>query len=225
MLSKKPFILFTKYSPYYIVDLPLMQYADGRLVPLAPVTALCRCGASKNKPYCDSSHVKVGFVGEKDPDRTPDRTKEYRGEKISILDNRGVCNHNGACVRRMPQVFSVSKRPWINPDGDTPDAIKFINALCPSGSLSYKLKSKRVQDVKRPPALILNPGGPIDIQGGVPIKDDLGTTPECKEHYSLCRCGKSKNPPFCDGHHYYSFFDEVSLKEKGDPITTSAPKD
>ena len=35
-----------------------------------------------------------------------------------------------------------------------------------------------------------------------------GQTPQTKDHYTLCRCGGSKNKPFCDGTHWDGFVDE-----------------
>lgn len=49
---------------------PLLVYgnlkvrsADGHETQKNKVTAFCRCGASSNKPYCDGSHLAVGFQG------------------------------------------------------------------------------------------------------------------------------------------------------------------
>lgn len=49
---------------------PLLVYgnlrvkgADGQETQKNKVTAFCRCGASSNKPYCDGSHVRIGFQG------------------------------------------------------------------------------------------------------------------------------------------------------------------
>ena len=216
-------IIFTKYSPYYAVDVPELSDFRGNKFPLAPVTALCRCGHSKNKPYCDGSHVNAHFSGEKDPDRRPDRIKEYFGAQIKVLDNRGVCDHNGACINFLPSVFRMGVRPWIYPDGDTPERIIELIKQCPSGALSYEIDDVRYQDFDRSPALKLVPGASIHVEGGIELKDDLGNKPECAEHYCLCRCGQSLNKPFCDGNHYFSEFDDVPLHDKGDPEQKSAP--
>jgi CDGSH-type Zn-finger protein/ferredoxin len=225
MPEKKPQIIFMKGSPYYLIDVPALVNIHGELYPLTPVTALCRCGASKNKPYCDNSHVAINFVGEKSPDRVPDRTKEYFGENITVVDNRGVCDHNGACINMLPSVFRLKKRPWIFPDGATPEEIIDMIRYCPTGSLSYNIGGIRYQAYERPPLMRINPGGPINVEGGIELKDDEGTVPECAEHYSLCRCGESKNTPFCDGSHYYVNFDHITVAEKGDPDLKSAPKE
>lgn len=39
------------------------EFKDGRDLPQNEEYALCRCGKSKNPPFCDGSHEKTGFVG------------------------------------------------------------------------------------------------------------------------------------------------------------------
>lgn len=223
MDEKKPMIIFTKYSPYYAVDVPDLSDLRGQNYPLSPVTALCRCGASKHKPYCDGSHSLARFIGEKDPDRRSNRIKEYVGAQISVVDNRGVCDHNGTCINLLPSVFRMSTRPWINPDGESPEKIIEIIKQCPSGALSYQMDGVRYQAFERPPAMKIVPGAGIRVEGGIKLKDDLGNQPECAEHYSLCRCSHSLNKPFCDGSHFFVDFDEVPAEDKGDPEENSAP--
>ena len=170
--------------------------------------SLCRCGKSANKPYCDESHLKVGFVGEKSEDRVRDRVKNYAGKDIIVHDNRGVCAHDGSCTTYCPGVFDVEKRPWINPDRARVKEVIETVERCPSGALSYTIGSNRYQDLDREPCITVAKNGPLHLTGYIEIKDDLGNKPESKEHCTLCRCGESKNKPFCDGFHKDVHFDD-----------------
>ncbi|MFQ6103044.1 MAG: CDGSH iron-sulfur domain-containing protein [Candidatus Glassbacteria bacterium] len=207
--KNKPWIIFNKYSPYMVVDCKVMKNSKGENVPLAPVSSLCRCGASGHKPYCDGTHSKIGFVGEKDPDRVPDRLKEYTGKDITIIDNRGVCSHSEECIKNLGSVFRKDRRPWIEPDAATVKDIVGTIEKCPSGALSYKIGEKHYKDLDREPAILVSKNGPLEVVGGIELKDDMGSKPESREHYTLCRCGASKNKPFCDGaHHEIGFRDD-----------------
>lgn len=212
MTEKKPMIVLTRYSPYYIVDLEAVQIPDGDPMPLPPVTVLCRCGSSGSKPFCDGSHQAKGLNEGKQKDRVPDVLKAYAGEAITILDNRGVCSHDGSCIRELPRVFRKHHIPWIDPDGAPAAAIISVIEQCPSGALSYQLGARRYQDLEAEPSITLVPDGPLAIRGGVLLKDEKRSTPECSEHYTLCRCGGSKNKPFCDGSHLDNGFTDAREK-------------
>ena len=205
--KQRPMIVTTKYSNYLVTDLETLKKSDGTSLKTELVTALCRCGHSKNKPYCDGAHKEAGGFNEvKKEDRVKDRVDTHQGKNITIFDNRGVCSHDGSCVRLLPSVFTKDNRPWINPDGASVAEIIDTIEKCPSGALSYGIGSRRYQELEQEPAIHIQKDGPLQITGGIILKDDQGCQPECREHYTLCRCGKSKNKPFCDGsHHTHDF--------------------
>jgi CDGSH-type Zn-finger protein len=207
--SDKPLVIFTKYSPYLVVDLEIFGDAEGNPLPVQPVMSLCRCGQSAQKPYCDGSHSKIGFVGEKGPQRTPDRVKNYAGRDITIHDNRGVCAHDTSCTTLLPGVFDIGKRPWINPDGASVREIIETVEKCPSGALSYTIGRRRYLNLEREAAITVAKNGPLHLTGGIRIKDDQRNKPESQEHCTLCRCGESENKPFCDGTHRDINFDDA----------------
>lgn len=208
MPQNKPLIVFTKYTPYHVVELDDLVNSKGERLDTATVTTLCRCGHSENKPYCDGTHADIGFSGVKSPDRVPDRVDEYVGEAIAIVDNRGVCAHKGACTDNLPQVFipydqrTDENAPWIEPDRAAIKVVIQTIEKCPSGALSYKIGHRRYQDLDREPKITVSKDGPLEVVGGILLKDDQKSTPECDEHYCLCRCGESLNKPFCDGTHW-----------------------
>jgi CDGSH-type Zn-finger protein len=204
--KEKPLIVTTTYEPYLVVDLDTLEDHRGEKHEVEPVMALCRCGLSKRKPFCDGSHHRVRFSGEKSPDRVKDKAVEYRGREITIVDNRGVCSHDKSCVRNLPSVFNDKRRRWIDPNGASVQEIISAVEQCPSGALSYKIGDIRNQNVDRSPHIKVAKDGPLEVKGSIVLRDDRGSAPEVAEHYTLCRCGKSKNKPFCDGSHLTAEF-------------------
>lgn len=163
---------------------------------------LCRCGGSKNKPFCDGTHMKNGFSDKKDPSRIKDKMDDYEGKDITIHDNRGVCSHRGHCTDNAPKVFCRRENPWIDPDAQDANETARVIKMCPSGALSYTKDGVLHKDWKQKPAILISKDGPYDVQGCIELDNSDGTKPETKDHYTLCRCGHSKNKPFCDGRHW-----------------------
>jgi CDGSH-type Zn-finger protein len=194
--KKKPQIKVVRKGPYMVTGLKRLKNSKGEDLPVQSVTSLCRCGASKNKPYCDGSHARIGFVGDKDPNRVPGEVHEHVGKGITIVDNTDVCCRDRSCIINLPKVFEND-----DPDAASADEVIATIKKCPSGALSYKLGGEHCQDYGRKPEITVSKNGPLKIVGGIELKDDYGTQPWCKEHYTLCRCGASKNKPFCDGSH------------------------
>ena len=95
-----------------------------------------------------------------------------------------------------------------HPDNATKDEVIKTIKKCPSGSLSYKLKGKVFDEQDRQAAIFVARDGPLYITGYPDLKDEINSKPFSKEHYTLCRCGLSKNKPFCDGGHRGKFNDE-----------------
>jgi CDGSH-type Zn-finger protein len=181
--------------------------------------ALCRCGGSAIKPFCDGTHARNDFTGTKAPDRVPDRRASYVGARVTVLDNRGLCQHSGFCTDNLAAVFHQGQDPFVDPDGATMEEIIAAVKACPSGALSYALDGvERRDDVDqaREPTITVSKDGPYRITGGIPLKDRHGNEEAraegaSREHYALCRCGQSKNKPFCSGMHWYvNFHDETN---------------
>lgn len=206
--DKKPFIVFSRYSPYMAVDVEKLESAKGKDLPLQSVTSLCRCGGSSQKPYCDGTHSKIGFEGTPGEHRPPCKSKAYVGKTITIHDNRRICSHSAECLNGLPKVFDSCKKPWINVDGADASEIIAVIERCPSGALSYTINDEHHVDWGDEQSVIkVTKGGPLCCEGGIIIKDADQTVPQAKSHYTLCRCGKSENKPFCDGAHLDEKFD------------------
>ncbi len=94
--------------------------------------ALCRCGASGNKPFCVGTHAKTGFSSDKLEGRLKDVKVSYEGRKITLHDNRGICAHAGYCTDNLATVFKMKEEPWIDPDAASIEEIVATIRNCPS---------------------------------------------------------------------------------------------
>ncbi len=200
--GKRPRIEALKNGPLKVSGLDRVTDTDGGEIDIDDPVLLCRCGHSSRKPFCDGTHARVGYRSHKLDGRVPDRMHDYHGKEIIIHDNRGVCSHAEHCVRDLPAVFNREIRPWIRPDGAPADAVSRTIERCPSGALSFTRDGVLHKDLPRDAAIRVDSCGPYEVTGGPELVDSEGSLPESREHYTLCRCGASKNKPFCDGAHW-----------------------
>ena len=109
-------------------------------------------------------------------------------------------------------VFKLGQEPFIDPKGAT--AAEIIKAVksCPSGALSYSVDGVEHRDQDREPVIFIAPNGPYAIMGGADLKGVEWGEGASREHFDLCRCGQSKNKPFCNGAHWHHHFDEHAPK-------------
>jgi CDGSH-type Zn-finger protein len=210
----KPSIRCRENGPYLVKELETFTNSYGNPISTESTMALCRCGGSENKPFCDGTHKRLGFSGEKLDDRLADRRDVYEGKDITIFDNRGVCSHAGVCTSGCPSVWSTKGEPWCNPDGSEVDEIVRIIEECPSGALSYAVDGVEQRDQQREPGIRISRDGPYFVQGSVELEDQAFGEGASREHYALCRCGGSKNKPFCDGTHWYIKFSDDEEKTR-----------
>jgi CDGSH-type Zn-finger protein len=193
-------------GPYLVTNVTTLNNSRGEAIDARPRMALCRCGGSSNKPFCDGTHARIGFESGKIDGRTPDRRDTYVGAEVTIHDNRGICQHAGFCTDNLASVFKLHQDPWIDPNGAVAEAIIAQVRQCPSGALSYSVRATEHRDQSRSPAITVSKDGPYRVTGNVGLETDPWGEGSSKEHYALCRCGGSKNKPFCDGTHWYNGF-------------------
>jgi CDGSH-type Zn-finger protein len=203
--NSKPKITPLTDGPYMVEGLENLSNRKGP-VDAKPKMALCRCGGSNNKPYCDGTHVTNGFTSVKTDDRVADKREDYAKEGITVHDNRGVCAHAGHCTDGLPAVFRLKQEPWIDPAGASAEEIAAAVKTCPSGALSYSVDGAEHRDRVGEPAVFIAPNGPYVVSGAPELSDTECGEGASKEHFTLCRCGGSKNKPFCDGTHWHNKF-------------------
>ena len=212
-------------GPYLVTNVENIQNWLGEQIETPPQVALCRCGGSATKPFCDGTHARIDFVDRKDPKRVPNRRDSYDGVQITVLDNRGLCAHSGFCTDRVSTVFRAGEEPFVAPSGGRMDEIVRAVRACPSGALSYAIDGEEAReqvDQSRPAGIEVSKDGPYRIVGSIPLAGGDGAdvsrnTGASREHYSLCRCGQSQNKPFCSGMHWYVNFHDPVPPEDHEP--------
>jgi CDGSH-type Zn-finger protein len=171
--------------------------------------ALCRCGQSKSKPFCDGSHAKVAFQGTETAYRGAylEHAEKTVGPGIDLTWSPELCAAARFCHR--------GEEAWgFAEHSDDPGARQAAveeAGDCPSGSLVAwnKTTGAAIEPELEPSlSLIENPRdgsiGPIWVKGGIPIESAEGFEYETRNRATLCRCGRSSKKPFCDGSHLKS---------------------
>lgn len=180
--------------------------ADEFQQPAAEKYALCRCGQSSNKPYCDGTHSKVGFVGTvtADPAPSAERRQTYVGDGIVMTDEPGLCAHAGFCGTRFTDAWEMIKRT-NNPE--VRERLRQMAGNCPSGRIQVTMAGNDQPDEPAyTPSIATTVDGPLWVRGGIEVQTMDGVSYEVRNRVTLCRCGQSKNKPFCDGSHWDAGF-------------------
>lgn len=167
---------------------------------------LCRCGHSANKPFCDNSHERVGFEGKLTADRRPiaERRRTLQGTGVVMTDDNSLCADAGFCGTRFVKVWKMIER---TDDPEVRERLLRMVANCPSGRLEAWLEDGSLVEPSYEPSIAVVPDGPLWVRGGIEIEAPDGFTYEVRNRVTLCRCGESKNMPFCDGTH-----DQIGFK-------------
>ncbi len=217
--KKRPYrIKVTRNGPFLVTgNVPLdekvivpdgrtqVRFEDGRALPQAETYALCRCGRSKNPPFCDGSHERHGFIGREVASQAPfiERSTRLKGKTLDILDD-GRCAYARFCHSDRGRLSELIK------SSDDPEnrsaALKAI-VECPAGRLVAVDEDGTVIEPELEPGISvlqdprLGVGGPLYVHGGIPIESADGEVYEVRNRITLCRCGQSEIMPFCDAKH------------------------
>ena len=139
-----------------------------------------------------------------------ENVKEYESEKLTVIWKPDVCIHSEKCFRGLPGVFNPKERPWVNVNGASDKTIEEQINKCPSGALSYRLKDdakKQMSEIEDEQIVEVAKNGPLMVYGNIRVKHHDGTEIAKHRVTAFCRCGASKNKPFCDGSHKQSGFE------------------
>jgi CDGSH-type Zn-finger protein/uncharacterized Fe-S cluster protein YjdI len=164
--------------------------------------------------------------------------RTYATDRIAVYWDSTRCIHTGRCLMALPRVFDVRRRPWVDVHAADADEIAHAVELCPTGALRYdRLDGERGEDPRRPTLVVPVDDGPLVLLGDLHVRTPEGDTIVREYRLTLCRCGRSRNQPFCDNSHVASGFRSASYARRppgplrdrppddvAEPQTTITPK-
>lgn len=136
----------------------------------------------------------------------------YEGKDIVIHYDAKRCIHAAECVRGLPTVFDPQAKPWVQPDNASAEELAEVVRRCPTGALTAtRPDGSAVEEVTDNTVALIEADGPLYLRGRVVYSG--GSHAALVEHtrVALCRCGASRNKPFCDGSHRKSDFRDEGL--------------
>ncbi|MDD3594434.1 MAG: CDGSH iron-sulfur domain-containing protein [Candidatus Gastranaerophilales bacterium] len=219
MQPKEIYIKVTKDGPYLLYGIPkineeiiisdeeniAIEYRQGRIFEIKKFpAALCRCGKTKNAPFCDGEHTKDNFDGTETASFEPviNNTVVYEGAGLILKDNEDLC----ASARFCDAKGTIWNLIFEETEEAQKEVIRQAN-LCPAGRFIITDKNGTViEDISPQEISILEDegleiSGPIWVKGSIRVESINGKSYEIRNDQTLCRCGNSKNKPFCDSAH------------------------
>jgi uncharacterized Fe-S cluster protein YjdI/CDGSH-type Zn-finger protein len=137
-------------------------------------------------------------------------TRTYESGDLTVYWDAERCIHTGVCLRALPAVFDVKARPWVSLDNADADAVVTAVRKCPTGALRYE-RGGVPEPAPDETTMIALRGGPLLARGRLRvIEGATGTVVAEETRLALCRCGNSRNQPFCDNSHRRVGFDEAA---------------
>lgn len=182
------------------------EWVQGRSFTAEKEYFLCRCGQSQNKPFCDNSHLRVGFVGPESASRRPieRQSEHFEGPSHVLSDAEHLCAFARFCDPG-GKIWSLIER---TNDPKVRELMIREATHCPSGRLVLRERSTgNVVEPKLPASIglvedpVMGCSGPLWVRGGIRVESADGTPYEVRNRVTLCRCGASNNMPFCNGSH------------------------
>ncbi|MDR1694262.1 MAG: CDGSH iron-sulfur domain-containing protein [Lactobacillaceae bacterium] len=219
MDKKEPYIKVTKDGPYLVYGISSLaekiiltdergvsvKYGDGKTFEIKGDTiALCRCGKSKNAPFCDGSHAGDNFNGTETASFEPilKGAEKWSGPNFDLMDNPKYCAFARFCDDH-GQIWNL-----IGIGAEKTDRWAIQESWdCPAGRLQVFNKKGEVVDKPLPKEIFtledngMKISGPLWVRGGIRVESEDGKSYEVRNRQTLCRCGASSNKPFCNGAH------------------------
>ena len=165
---------------------------------------------------------------------TKERAIDYPGARAKVTWHGKLCIHIGECGRAKGDLFVAGRKPWCQPDLASDDEVKEVVLRCPSGALSVSYADGSYQETADAENTVhVTYNGPLFVRGDLDIKGTDQDVPGLRFRAALCRCGQSKNKPFCDNSHDKAGFRDYgavgetgdNAAESGGPLTITPAQD
>ena len=133
--------------------------------------------------------------------------RTYETDRIRVYWDSSKCIHTARCINAQPQVFDPGKRPWVDVEAADADAVAAAVERCPSGALWYeRLDDAPGEEAPQPTVVVPIDDGPLMMRGDLVVHDEAGEEIAAEPRLTICRCGGTNNPPFCDNSHLQRSF-------------------
>ena len=133
------------------------------------------------------------------------KIRTYEAEELVVEYDLKRCIHAEECIHGLPDVFDAERRPWIDPSkAGAADLMRTIER-CPTGALHYRRTDGKVEQPRASNTVCIEADGPLYVTGRLRIALPGGETLD-ETRAALCRCGHSKDKPFCDNSHVEAGF-------------------
>ncbi|MBZ9570845.1 CDGSH iron-sulfur domain-containing protein [Methanobrevibacter sp. TMH8] len=225
-------IKITKNGPYIVTgNVPIYKedmicdekgastgFKNKEKIDVEETYTLCRCGQSKNKPFCDGSHVAAGFDGTEVASKNiyKESLTTFETDQLKLEDAIELCDHSRFC-QHAEGIRTLMEKG----DNESIALAKEEASNCPSGRLLIwdKQTGESTEKSYDKEIVILHDQGkdcegPIWVKGKIPLESEDGELYEERNRITLCRCGKSRHKPFCDGRHWMSPETEAKFRKK-----------
>jgi len=133
--------------------------------------------------------------------------KEYSNGELNVVWKPAKCIHAEECVKALPEVYNPKQKPWIKAKNASTQQLKDQITKCPSGALSYHMEGEEDQESSSLETKVeVMENGPLLVFGTLKVTDKSGKEEMKNKTTAFCRCGASKNKPYCDGSHMKADF-------------------
>jgi CDGSH-type Zn-finger protein/uncharacterized Fe-S cluster protein YjdI len=153
-------------------------------------------------------------------------TTKFSGKEVNVEWDSRLCIHIAECGKSEGELFTAGRKPWCQPDLVSVDDVIDIVKRCPTGALSFESKNSSIKElVETENTVAVSYNGPYFVRGDLGIEGAPADMQGVAFRVALCRCGASKNKPFCDNsHEKINFKDSGAIGDRGEPLTTLTGK-